>query len=214
MRYDATPDHATLRGVPTSADLTRSNVGAMRQRNPRGRKTMHALHEAALELIEELPIEKITVDLIVGRAGIGKATFYRHYATKEDLIDEIATDEIDRLVALSLPLLSLPDTLPSSLEVARYVDERRHLWKVLLTGGAGGTMRQRLTHLAKVRGTKAAPTFSADLPLDLCAVWGVAATAEILAWWLRQENPAPVEVLAGYLDRLAVRPAMPIGMGP
>jgi AcrR family transcriptional regulator len=199
--------------VPTSADLTRKNVGAMRQRNPRGRKTMHALHGAALELIEELPLEKITVDLIVARAGIGKATFYRHYATKEDLIDEIATDEIDRLVALSLPLLSLADTLPSSLEVARYVDERRHLWKVLLTGGAGGTMRRRLTQLATIRGASAAPPFPADLPLDLCAVWGVAATAEILAWWLRQEDPASVEVVAGYLDRLAVRPAMPSEIG-
>jgi len=39
-----------------------------------------------LELIEDTPIEKITVSQIVMKAGVGRQTFYNHFSNKNELI--------------------------------------------------------------------------------------------------------------------------------
>lgn len=181
----------------------------MRERDARGRKSMEALHAALIDLIQDQPLERITIDAIVDRAGISRATFYRHYATKEELVDEIGTEQIDRLLDMALPRFSRSDTYASSLAVADYVDGNRRLWSVLLTGGAEGVMRRRFAHLAQTRGAERNREEPGDLPIDLCAAWGMAGTIEILAWWLRQETPIAVAQVAQYLERLTVLPALP-----
>ncbi len=181
----------------------------MRLRDARGWKTMRALHEAVIDLIQDRPLERLTIDNIVERARVSRATFYRHYSTKEQLVEEIGTDEIDRLLDIVLPCFSRSDPHASSLAVAKYVHENRRLWSVLLTGGAEGVMRRRFAHLAQTRGALMDKGNVAHLPLDLCAAWGMAGTVEILAWWLRQECPVSVDEVASYLERLTVRPALP-----
>jgi len=193
----------------TQSEVRREGVNSMRLRDARGLKTMRALHEALIDLIQNQPLERLTVDTIVLRAGVSRATFYRHYSTKEQLVEEIGSDEIDRLLDIALPCFSRTDPLDGSLAVARYVNENRRLWSVLLTGGAEGVMRRRFAHLAQTRGALLDDGDVADLPLDLCAAWGMAGTVEILAWWLRQEDPVPLMQVAQYLERLTVRPALP-----
>src|SRR4051794_5297767 len=84
MRTDeAGPETTPSEDERTPSDIRRKGVRSMRERDARGRKTMQALHEALIDLIKEQPLERITVDAIVERANIGRATFYRHYATKE-----------------------------------------------------------------------------------------------------------------------------------
>lgn len=197
----------------TQSEVRREGVSSMRLRDARGLKTMRALHEALIDLIQDQPLERLTVDAIVLRAGVSRATFYRHYSTKEQLVDEIGSDEIDRLLDIALPRFSRTDTLAGSLAVARYVNENRRLWSVLLTGGAEGVMRRRFAHLAQTRGALLDDGDVADLPLDLCAAWGMAGTIEILAWWLRQEDSVPLMQVAQYLERLTVRPALPESAG-
>lgn len=193
----------------TRSEVRREGVGAMRQRDARGLKTMTALHEALIDLIQDLPLERLTVDSIVLQAGVSRATFYRHYSTKEELVEEIGSVEIDRLLDMALPRFSRIDPLAGSLAVAQYVNGNRRLWSVLLTGGAEGVMRRRFAHLAQTRGALLDNDGDADLPLDLSAAWGMAGTIEILAWWLRQDDPVPVMQVAHYLERLTVRPALP-----
>jgi len=193
----------------TQSEAKREGVRSMRLRDARGLKTMRALHVALIDLIQDQPLERLTIDTIVLRAGVSRATFYRHYSTKEQLVEEIGTDEIDRLLDIVFPRFSRTDPLAGSLAVAEYVNENKRLWSVLLMGGAEGVMRRRFAHLAQTRGVLLGDGDAADLPLDLCAVWGMAGTVEILAWWLRQQHPVPVMQVAQYLERLTVRPALP-----
>lgn len=44
-----------------------------------------ALGEALIELMKTEAIEKITVDELTGKAGIGRATYFRNFNGKEDL---------------------------------------------------------------------------------------------------------------------------------
>lgn len=49
--------------------------------------------DALLQLMEEKPIEKITAQEITNLAGVGRATFFRHFRSK----DEILTYKLTRL---------------------------------------------------------------------------------------------------------------------
>jgi len=53
-------------------------------------RTRRALREALLGLIETRAFEQITIREIAARAGIGYATFFRHHASTEALLDDLA----------------------------------------------------------------------------------------------------------------------------
>lgn len=42
--------------------------------------------EALLKLMQEKPFEKITVDEIVTAAGVGRATYFRHFSSKQEVL--------------------------------------------------------------------------------------------------------------------------------
>lgn len=165
-----------------------------------------ALSRALLSLLEHKRLERITVRDIVAQAGVGYATFFRHHPSKEDLLSEIATGEIGRLMALTLPLLDASDTRVSCVALCRYVGEHRALWSALLTGGAAGILRAEFIRLAKESADQV--RVNDWLPVELGAVCGVSATIEILSWWLRQPAEAyTAGQVAEFLDRLVVAPA-------
>src|SRR5690242_3595117 len=51
----------------------------------RARRTRDALGDALVALMQEKPFEQITVQHVLDRAGVGRATFYAHYSDKNDL---------------------------------------------------------------------------------------------------------------------------------
>lgn len=171
-------------------------------------RTRAALRAAMLALIERQPFDQMTIRDIVEQAGIGYATFFRHYPTKAALLEEVATDEIERLVGLSLPALDGADIRGSCLKLCDYVDEHRALWSALLTGGAAGTLREQFVRVAIDIGQGRRTDRDDWLPTDLGAIFGVSATVEILAWWLRQAADEPPARIAELLDRLVVTPTI------
>lgn len=192
----------------TSADLARLNAAAIRSRDARARRTIDRLREGLLSLIETATLEAITIDDIVAAANISRSTFYRHFATKEAFVEDIAEAEIQNLVGYTFPLLSKVDNRVGCLAVVEYVHARRKLWSTLLNGGAAGFMRSKFIQLAAKVGPEQLEDAPLDLPPDLGAAFGVSATVEVLSWWLRQTEPVPLEKVAALVDRLAVRPTL------
>ena len=170
-------------------------------------RTKAALHEALLALLEEKPFDAITVRDISARAGIGYATFFRHYPGKSALLDDVAADEIHELLALGLARLEAVDTRTGAETFFRHVDERRALWSVLLTGGAAGRMREEFIRQAGAN-APLQPNRNSWLPEDLKVIFGVGAAVEILAWWLYRGRDYSIEQAAEILDRLVVSPMM------
>jgi AcrR family transcriptional regulator len=170
-------------------------------------RTRAALRRALLALLERKQLDQITVRDIAAEAGVGYATFFRHHTSKSELLKDVAEEEIGRLMALALPLLVAADTRGSCLALCKYVNEHRAIWSALLTGGAAGAMREEFIRQA-MQGGAAQVQSSSWLPVELGAIYGVSATVEILAWWLRKPNDFPVEQIAEILDRLVVTPAV------
>ncbi|HYX50753.1 MAG TPA: TetR/AcrR family transcriptional regulator [Ktedonobacteraceae bacterium] len=74
------------------------------QTDLRIRRTHKFLQEAMIELITENGFDAITVGDIAERAMINRATFYRHYQDKYDLVAKIFEETTNQLVENKNPL--------------------------------------------------------------------------------------------------------------
>lgn len=73
------------------------------------------LLRAAADAFAEHGVD-VSVAEIAQRAGIGKGTVFRHFATKEQLLAAILCDQIDELTATGTALLKADDPVAALLE--------------------------------------------------------------------------------------------------
>lgn len=173
--------------------------------DPRVLRSRAGLSQALLELLESTPLEQITIRDIAATAGVGFTTYYRHYASKEALLQDLAAAEVRRLSDLTIPVYDAENSRAACLALCTYVDQHRALWSALLTG-AFGFVREEM--LRQGREAAAARPHS-GLPGDLGVVLTASAIVELLAWWLRQPDPPPAALMADILDRTVIAPAAP-----
>jgi AcrR family transcriptional regulator len=57
-----------------------------RKPDQRIRRTCERLGSALVALIQETPIDAVTVQEVLDRASVGRFTFYLHYRDKDDLL--------------------------------------------------------------------------------------------------------------------------------
>jgi AcrR family transcriptional regulator len=62
------------------------------QTDPRVQRTEAILQEALIDLTAEIGFDAVTVGKIADRARVNRATFYRHYRDKYDLVEKIFQD--------------------------------------------------------------------------------------------------------------------------
>lgn len=173
-------------------------------RETRMTRTRPALCDALLSLLEERAFEQITVRDLTERAGLGYATFFRHYPDKETLLNDLAARQIKELLAMALPILYTVDSRASTQALCAYVWQHRTIWKVLLTGGAAAILKDEFIRQAQ-EAAKGAPSDDRT-PSDLKVIVPVAGAIEVLAWWLKQNDPPSVQHMAENLDKLVVAP--------
>ena len=183
----------------TTPSITEPDIDLRMQR------TRRAIREGFLGLLQHKRFDQITARDIATESMIGYATFFRHYASKEELLHEIAANEIAQLFALAGPLLQAKGSLASCQALCDYVFEHRAIWTILLTGGAAEILREEFTRMALER--PQAPKLK-WLPQELGAVFGVSSTIEIIGWWLKRPNELTPKQVATILDRLVVTPAV------
>ena len=71
-------------GTDTEAGPTAET--SRRPGRPRSEQAEHAIIEATLELFAEQGFEGVCVEAVAARAGVGKATIYRRWPNKEELL--------------------------------------------------------------------------------------------------------------------------------
>ena len=170
-------------------------------------RSRQALQAALLDLIEHRRFDAITIREITDQAGVGYATFYRHYPTKGALLDDVAAEQIRALVALALPVLQSHNSREACLTKFRYIEQHRSLWHALLTGGAASTVREEIIQIAREVAVTYRPT-AQWLPDDLGFRFVASALVEVLTWWLERGDQVTVEQGAELLDRLVIGPVL------
>ena len=77
--------------------------------NRRTQRTKRAIYTAFAELLSEKELHKITVQELVDRADIGRATFYTHYLDIYDLNEKIEGETMTEIAYIALELGEQPD---------------------------------------------------------------------------------------------------------
>lgn len=176
-------------------------------RDARAVRSRAALRTALIDLIGERQFGDISVAALTERAGIGYATFFRHYPDLAAVLAEIADGLIAELLELLVPLLRARDGLAVMRALTAEVAARRQLAHALLTG-AGDSMRQTITQRA-IDQAMAAPTDTpGGLPRELAVTHLVGATLTILTWWLGRAPEMAADDVAAMLDRLVLAPVL------
>jgi AcrR family transcriptional regulator len=169
-------------------------------------RTREALRKAMIELAAESPLEAITVRAIAARAGIGYATFFRHYADKEALLADVADVLTKAFLEQVRPLLREKDRLGAARALCAFVEGRLAIYKALIAGGAGETVRAGMLRQA-VETVGRAREGADPRPLDdLILFHLISATLNLLAWWLSNLDRVDAETIAQVIERTVLTP--------
>jgi AcrR family transcriptional regulator len=175
-----------------------------RPNDARALRSRDALRSALLKLIDATPLDQISIKDITLEAKVSYPVFFRRYASKEELFDDIAREEVHHLLDLTLPVFEADAQNESLRVLCNYVHDHRPLWTRLLTGGAANAMRDEFLRSAREIGAKR-PQANPWLPRELAATFVVNSLFDILAWWLRQPENYPIENVVTLIDILVVR---------
>ena len=158
----------------------------------RVRKTQEALRDALLHLIVERGYEKTSVQDILDRAGVGRATFYLHYRSKEDLLRR-SLDRLRELLIKECRSATSSSTksriqLPFSLAFFRHVDSHRKLYRAVVGRESGfivdRQMRRLLVELVRDEITSSDQAKAKQPWADMVSQYVVGALMSMVTWWL------------------------------
>ncbi|PLK26754.1 TetR/AcrR family transcriptional regulator [Novosphingobium sp. TH158] len=186
---------------------SRASQRMSRPDDARALRSREALRAALLALLEERPFHEITIRDITGRAGVSYPVFFRRYGSKEDLLEDIAADQVRRLLETTYPAMVPGQPEASLAQLCGYVEQHRALWKSLLTTAAAGAMRAEFARISQETGDTG-PRMNSWLPVSLASRFVASGLFEILAWWLAQDEDYPVANVITLLRELIVQPML------
>lgn len=173
----------------------------------RQRKTRKAIFSAFEELVAEQHYASITVGQIIERADIGRSTFYAHFTTKDDLLDQICEElfahvfegvETDPHTHQSLQQPNLEGTLAHLLYHLR--DSHRGICAKLLAEREP-RFTNRFCQLLSEFFAPRLPERCSWVPRDLMQELVVSSFCQAISWWYAHDYSATPEQLAHWYLR-------------
>ncbi|MFJ4670072.1 TetR family transcriptional regulator [Kitasatospora purpeofusca] len=174
--------------------------------DPRAARTRARLRQALLEECAEQPLSAIGVAAVVRRAGVGRATFYVHYADLEALAVDACADVVREAVDALHAWRGTPDPAAPPPALAAFLAALlpyAGLYRSLLTPGGGGPLGQVLHRELRERSRTERTLAGAPQP-ELVASMVAGAFTALLADWLHGSVEATPDHLAARTWRLLI----------
>lgn len=105
------------------------------------------LKEALIQLLLEKPLEKITIIELCNQAQINRTTFYKHYGSQYDLLNDI---ESDIFAELEKHLLADGDEFENLIQILKYLERERRKCLVLVNLTPQQSFAERLFSLSAI----------------------------------------------------------------
>ena len=172
-------------------------------------RTQHVLREAFLELVLEQGFEAVRVSEVITRAKVNRATFYRHYRSKRDLLRSW-THEVGHLLDAQADSLEDPRVYAGSetylpaivLSIFEHIAEHQSYYRLMLgRNGLNGIANdielqicafiERRTDLLELTGN--------SVPQGMQMRAYAAQFVGVVKWWLEQPTPVPALQVAAWM---------------
>ncbi|MFF2482404.1 TetR/AcrR family transcriptional regulator [Paenibacillus sp. NPDC058071] len=184
--------------------------------DPRIKRTLSLIRDALISLMDEKGFDQLTVQDITERAEINRATFYRHYQDKYDLLNKIVDEILQQFqTAFELPpgfeahqFIQDNDTPPDSfIRQFEQVAEHARFYKVMLgpNGLPGFSLRMEMIIRDSLnRRSMIAQPFDSQvgIPRDIIVRYVASAHLGIIIYWLENDMSYSPKYMATQLIRL------------
>ena len=188
------------------------------QLDRRQRKTRKAIYDAFEALMRDAHYGTVTVAQIIERADVGRSTFYAHFETKDDLLDQMCREMFDHIFeGVNEYCVTHPTLVTESIE-GKLAHLLYHL-RDTHSGVCGKLIREGEPHFTtyfesqldvlfgKVgQGSLGDDRAGRDaVPAEFVRVLRVSSFSHAVSWWF--ENGAaepPEQVAAWYVSAMAV----------
>lgn len=189
------------------------------QTDLRIRRTHKFLQEAMIELITENGFDAITVGDIAERAMINRATFYRHYQDKYDLVAKIFEDTANELVENMKPFRKDTGHMDTEnppeiwIQLFEHVAEHTRLYRAMLGKNGSSWFATRMReHITKIMleqqrrwKQQGEPSHQIDsvMPRELPVIQLSHVLIGTIVWWLESEKSYTPRQMATWFHRFA-----------
>jgi AcrR family transcriptional regulator len=196
------------------AEHVRSRESMSKQKKVEDRRiqrTRALLQNALVSLMIEKAYESITVQEIIDRANVGRATFYAHFADKESLLTSRLEDLRAALLRHQREALSASGngirTFSFSRAMLEHASDSLTLWRGIAGKESGTFVMARIQDMLAelVRNDVAALGLTRKSPDREALVQHLAGGfIALMVWWLNEGKQLSVEEIDGRFTRLAL----------
>ena len=180
----------------------------------RVQRTRQIMREALIALMLEKSYEKITIQEIIDRANVGRATFYNHYQDKDDLllrgVAEIATEHqgTQDINAHSHLGETKAETIRTAgmfrhsqqndrLHQVMFKRERENLILARVRSFLHDSVEQQLLQLEDDPETSA-------VPISVMSQFLTGGILSLIHWWQENDFPHSVEEMDEFFQQMAM----------
>lgn len=186
----------------------------MNHNDARVRYTRMMIEQSFLELLKQKPVSRVTVTELCEKAGINRATFYKHYLDVPDLLEQI---EAELFRQIRLAFQTRPTEMKAFLvEMLQYTYRERDRFYAL--GGENGDP-ELMTKTFLICYESAYPLLKENLPQipedqrQMLYQFLSQGAGGVLNWWVRNGMRVPVEEVAQFVLGLSSAAATCVDAG-
>lgn len=210
VRAAAPEEHASTPTPDTSDETSASEEsGGGRQADRRVIRTRRLLTNALIELSLENGYEFVTIRDITDRAGVGYATFFRHYSAKEALLADVLDAFLEELTGLILAQVTDPVT--TGRIIFEHAQRHRELYLLLMDSRGSSDLLNRVHEVGREGIAQfAEPRPGSPVPFDVAVNHIITSFVSLIGWWLENDAPYPPEEMGHIFNELIMKPTRDI----
>jgi AcrR family transcriptional regulator len=165
------------------------------------------LKESLLELMKEKPIDKITPTELCRRAEINRNTFYKHYYTTRDLLQEIEEEFSAQIVESLGAKLHQNDTLQLLQQICQIVLDKKEFCKILLSANGDSAFMQDVIMLGKsfiLQSWEEMGVQLSEEKMEIAFAFIISGSVAIMRTWAAGDMSIPPQEIAELINRLTL----------
>ncbi|MCR5627297.1 MAG: TetR/AcrR family transcriptional regulator [Lachnospiraceae bacterium] len=174
-----------------------------------------AIYDAFFLLLNEKPVEKISVSDVIKKAGIVRSTFYNHYENVPALMaaaEDKTINDIFRMMESFHPKNDHDMCHSYFLAICNYTKKNPFLSNLLHSGGGDGFFEKAITMFHNYV-TEVSETSLAEGRTNSSASYYIAgaigSTIGVLHKWIAEDCSSPAEEMADILSHIFLSGIMP-----